>query len=85
MPWCAPCDRFYNPNTLLVDGSCPRCSTVLPPAGTDGVDQDHAETGLADAATSKIPWHFWVVLILVALYLGWRVVEFVLWTARQIF
>lgn len=81
MPWCDPCDRFYNPNTLLADGSCPRCSTVL---GDDHQhDGDHGDDHSANAAT--IPWHFWLVLALVAIYLGWRVIEGVLWVVDQIF
>ncbi len=85
MPWCEPCDRFYNPNTLLVDGSCPRCSTVLPAAGSGEHDHAAVDSGLPDAAASKIPWHFWLVLVLVALYLGWRVIDFGIWLVRQIF
>ena len=84
MPWCDPCDRFYNPNTLLVDGSCPRCSTVLDVAdgAADGSADGTADGGGQTASSSKIPWHFWVVLVLVALYLGWRVVQGI-WLAVQ--
>ena len=83
MPWCDPCDRFYNPNTLLIDGSCPRCSTVL----TAEHDHDHEghQSGAKEAEQAKIPWHFWLVLVLVALYLGWRVIEGVRWVFEAIF
>ena len=62
MPWCDPCGRFYNPNSLRPDGTCPTCDAQLaePPAST------------------KVPWHFWLLLGALAIYLGWRLVQLVL-------
>ena len=35
MPWCEDCGRFWNPNTMQPDGSCPSCGRVIaPPART---------------------------------------------------
>ena len=63
MPWCEPCGRFYNPNTLEPDGSCPACrSTVAAPP-----------------APVRVPWHFWVLVAAVGLYLGWRLIQMVGW------
>jgi hypothetical protein len=62
MPWCDPCGRFYNPNTLRVDGTCPNCDTKL------------AET----AERQRAPWHFWLLLAALAVYLGWRLIQLVL-------
>jgi len=31
MPWCDDCQRFWNPNTMPVDGACPTCGRVLAP------------------------------------------------------
>jgi hypothetical protein len=31
---------------------------------------------------STIPWHFWLLVIALAIYLGWRVVQLVLWLFR---
>lgn len=28
-----------------------------------------------DHAAQKIPWHFWLIAVLTALYLGWRAVQ----------
>jgi len=28
---------------------------------------------------AKVPWHFWLLLTALAIYLGWRVVQGVLW------
>ena len=63
MPWCEPCGRFYNPNTLTSEGKCPADHQVADPAK----DQQ------------KVPWHFWLLLVALAIYLGWRVVQGVLW------
>lgn len=65
MPWCDPCERFFNPNTLEPDGTCPTCGTKL---------AEPAQTGWR-----SVPWHFWVLLVALGLYLGWRVVQGVLW------
>ncbi len=67
MPWCENCARFYNPNTLRPDGSCPTCNTKLaePPGATS-------------ESVGKVPWHFWLLLGAVAIYLGWRLVQLVM-------
>lgn len=64
VPWCEPCDRFLNPSSLTPDGACPTCGTAVetPPAP-------------ASAASRKAPWHFWVALAAVAIYLGWRAIQ----------
>ena len=63
MPWCEPCGRFYNPNTLDAAGKCPNEHQVGDPA----------------KAAQKVPWHFWLLLGALAIYLTWRVVQGVLW------
>ena len=65
MPWCEPCGRFYNPNPLRADGTCPN---------------DHV---VADATTAdtKVPWHFWMLLVALGIYLSWRVIQGVMWLA----
>jgi uncharacterized paraquat-inducible protein A len=67
MPWCEPCGRFLNPNTLHSDGSCPVCGTTL------------AEP----KAPAKVPWHFWLLVAAVVLYLGWRAVQGLAWVAER--
>jgi hypothetical protein len=66
MPWCEPCGRFYNPNTLNVDGTCPTCNTKLADPAPDSDTRQ------------KPPWHFWLLLVAVSVYLGWRIVQLVL-------
>lgn len=71
MPWCDDCNRFWNPNTLEPDGSCPRCGRVV------------AEPG-KPAAPPKAPWHFKLLVGALALYLGWRVIEAVIWVVERV-
>lgn len=36
MPWCEDCAKFWNPNTIPPDGTCPTCGRVIgdpPPSG----------------------------------------------------
>ncbi|WP_372730181.1 hypothetical protein [Nocardioides sp.] len=65
MPFCAGCDRFYNPNTLDRAGDCPEGHHV-------------ADPGAAPAAPT-VPWHFKVMLAFLIVYLGWRLVQLVGW------
>lgn len=74
MPWCDECSRFYNPNSLAPDGTCARCGTFIAPPPND------ADT--ADAA--GIPWHFWVLVAAIVVYLGWRLIQGVLWVSERL-
>jgi hypothetical protein len=33
--------------------------------------------------TSRVPWHFWVLVAAAALYLGWRAVQGIDWLATK--
>ena len=72
MPFCETCDRFYNPNTLRPDGSCPTCGR-----------QVGASSG-AVAEPPGAPWHFKLLLLAVVLYLGWRLVQGLVWVAEHL-
>ena len=65
MPWCETCDRFYNPSSVAPDGTCLRCGRFI-------ADED-------DDASTKAPWHFWVLVVALVAYLGWRLVEVIIW------
>ena len=71
MPWCDPCGKFYNPNTLNSDGTCPQHHQV--------VDEATLAEKRAQEESAKVPWHFWVLAIGVLLYLGWRFVQLIGW------
>jgi hypothetical protein len=73
VPWCDTCDRFYNPNTLDTEGSCPTCGRVVgEPADPD-----------AETATSA-PWHFKVLIAITAVYLSYRLFQGIAWVAEQL-
>jgi hypothetical protein len=65
VPWCEGCQKFYSPNTLRPDGTCPENHPVEEPE--------------ASPAKKKAPWHFWLLLAVLAVYLGWRLVQLIGW------
>ena len=62
MPWCEDCARFWNPNSMPSDGTCPTCGRTL-----------------AEPASTRVPWHFWLLVAGVSIYLGWRLLQGVGW------
>lgn len=70
MPWCEACARFYNPNTLSTGGDCPEGHHVAEPEAPHG------------DAPARVPWHFWVLVAALVVYLGWRLIEGVAWLFR---
>ena len=67
MPWCETCDRFYNPGSVAPDGTCVTCGRFIAEA------DDEEQEG------SSAPWHFWVLVAALVAYLGWRLIEVVIW------
>ncbi len=92
MPWCEPCERYYNPNALAADGSCPSCGRDVAAQEADPGDdtpaamahEHRAEALDADGKQAKVPWHFWLLLVAVIGYLGWRAVEGIVWLIGQL-
>ncbi len=74
MPWCDPCDKYLTPNGLTEDGSCPTCETKA----------DVADMKAAATTPTKAPWHFWLMVIALVAYLGWRLIEAALWLVDQL-
>lgn len=64
MPWCEPCERFWNPSSVTEAGECPTCGAAVETPS----DQE-------SPASQRTPWHFWVALAAAAVYLGWRAIE----------
>jgi len=62
MPWCEDCSKFWNPNTIPPDGTCPTCHRII-----------------ADPPDTRVPWHFWLLVAGLVLYLGWRVIQGFQW------
>lgn len=77
MPWCEQCSRFYTPSTLSQEGDCPSGHHVADPGESGGLVQGSAEG--REPERVKAPWHFWVLVAAVLLYLGWRVIQGIGW------
>lgn len=73
MPWCEKCSRFYNPNSLAPDGTCVKCGAFIAEQPTP---QEQAEA-------SKVPWHFWLLVLALVIYLGWRLIQGIQWVAGR--
>ncbi len=71
MPWCDGCSRFYTPSTLSAAGDCPEGHHVADPTEAAGAP------ATADSEKVKAPWHFWVLVIAVVVYLGWRLIQLI--------
>ena len=67
VPWCETCSRFYNPNSVAPDGTCVKCGAFI------------ADPPDPDTEAGKIPWHFWLLVAALVLYLGWRLIQVVIW------
>ena len=74
MPWCDHCDSYLAPNAVAADGTCPTCSG----------DVDAADMKRASRAPERVPWHFWVMVVALVAYLGWRLVQGVAWAIAHV-
>ena len=82
MPWCATCDRFYNPNTLRPDGTCPTCGRQVAEPGERRDPETVTTTEpekLRRFSDDPAPWHFKVLVAAAVGYLGWRLVQGLGW------
>ena len=77
MPWCDDCDRFWNPNTLPPDGTCPTCGRQVGRAAVDRPDERGGER-------DRAPWHFKLLVAATAAYLGWRLLQGIVWAAEHL-
>jgi len=68
VPWCEPCDRFWNPASVTEAGECPTCGT---PVDTPV----EIPPNIDSAARQKVPWHFWVAITAAGIYLAWRAIQ----------
>ena len=73
MPWCEPCGRFLNPNSMGVGRHLP---VVRAGAGASST-----ASGAATTTAAKVPWHFWLLVLALVVYLGWRAVQGIGWLA----
>lgn len=71
MPWCDTCDEYRAPTALSELGACASCGSKV----------DVAD--IKSPAPTKAPWHFWVMVAALVAYLGWRLVEGVIWLIQR--
>ncbi len=79
MPWCEDCAKYMAPSAMNEDGTCPTCGRDVAAqqpitaknlnlrqlaAGEDGTEDD-----------TKAPWHFKLLMVLLVVYLTWRIVQ----------
>lgn len=81
MPWCEDCAKYHAPSAMSPDGTCPTCGRTLDtPAAQQPVTAknldlkrlaagDHPENEADEGA----PWHFKLMMVLMVLYLAWRI------------
>jgi len=94
MPWCADCDRFLSPSTVSADGTCPSCGrpvdpgrahapttslSASPSASLPASPSAPATDAVEEEATSPLPWHLWLLLAALAIYLGYRAFQGLAW------
>jgi len=83
MPWCEDCAKYYAPSAMTDDGACPTCrrpleaAAVKPKVTAKNLDLKKLAAGEdADADDdASAPWHFKLLMVLLALYLTWRIVD----------
>jgi hypothetical protein len=81
VPWCEECARYWTPSAMKADGTCPTCGRSLEKSAAEPITAKNldlkklaaGEDGDEDAG--KTPWHFKLLLVLLALYLTWRVIQ----------
>ena len=77
MPWCEECAKYWAPAAMNEDGTCPTCGRAVEtptrqPITAKNIDLRKLAAGDDDP---KTPWHFKLLMVLLALYLGWRIVQ----------
>jgi hypothetical protein len=75
MPWCETCDRFYNPNSMAPDGTCMKCGSFIAKPEDEPAD---------DGTKSKAPWHFKLLLVVLIIYLTYRLIQGIVWVAHHL-
>ena len=78
MPWCEECDRFYTPSTLSTVGDCPEGHHVADAAEVAALDQSAADDAAGEQKL-RVPWHFWLLVAVLVVYLGYRLIQLISW------
>ena len=79
MPWCDACDRFLSPSTVRTDGTCPSCGRMVDPGHAHAAEAKSDLGDEDDEVLPPIPWHLWLLLAALAVYLGYRAMQGIEW------
>ena len=71
MPWCDPCSLYHAP-TAVEAGKCPDCGEDVSENHVHEAEEEYRTVG------QSAPWHFWIVVVALVAYIGWRIVDLVL-------
>ncbi|MGB8860619.1 MAG: hypothetical protein WCC60_15275 [Ilumatobacteraceae bacterium] len=78
MPWCEDCAKYWTPSAMNEDGTCPTCGrgvAAQQPITAKNINLRKLAAGENADDELKAPWHFKLLMVLLAAYLGWRVVQ----------
>lgn len=86
MPWCANCDRFLSPSTVHADGTCPSCGRPVDPGAARGPAEAEAASlvEVDEEALPPVPWHLKLLVLALAVYLGWRLWQGLQWVGNSL-
>lgn len=72
MPWCGSCERYHAPSALS-GGRCPVCGGPVEESSVRSAAERPEATRRPPG--TKVPWHFWVLVVAAVGYLGWRLIQ----------
>ena len=78
MPWCEECAKYWAPSAMHEDCTCPVCGgsvAAQQPITARNVNVRKLAAGEGGDDDEKAPWHFKLLMVLLAAYLGWRLVQ----------
>jgi len=46
--------------------------------------ESSATSGAGTTTATKVPWHFWLLVVALVVYLGWRAIQGIGWLAGHL-
>ena len=77
MPWCEECAKYWTPSAMNDDGTCPKCGRTMAaqqPITAKNLNLHRLAAGEGNEDDMKAPWHFKLLMVMLAAYLTYRVV-----------
>ena len=77
MPWCEECAKYWTPSAMNDDGTCPKCGRTMgaqQPITAKNLNLHRLAAGEGNEADMKAPWHFKLLMVMLAAYLTYRIV-----------